>query len=127
MLRWSVLLFALGVAMPARSADTKPAGGTATASKSKAKAPTKEQSLAVTNAKAGFMAAVRACAKPETCDPNSSSVNRDLVDLLDRKESGFMDACMACAEREPCEKERDRIRDGGGGQQGRHPCTPKSK
>lgn len=139
MLRRVVLLIALWLAAPTLGADTKPAGGSGeppkaatkaapkTSTKAAPKTATQAQVLAVTNAKSGFMAAVRACARPGTCDPASPSADRDLLDLLDRKEAGFMDACLACAEREPCEVERDRIRKGGGGQQGRHPCTPKAK
>jgi hypothetical protein len=64
------------------------------------------------NAKAGFMAAMGACARPGTCDRSSPTAQKDLVLMLEAKELAFMDACQACAAQEKCESERVRIRDG---------------
>ena len=72
---------ALTFALDARAADTKPPP------KGKAKA-TPAQIQAVKTAKAGFMAAMGSCPRPENCDPASKDKNPELVtDAAERRGS----------------------------------------
>jgi hypothetical protein len=120
-------LLAAAFAMGASAADpAKPAAkGTepakpAAAPKGK---PVPPALTALKNAKGGFLAAVGACARPETCDPKSTSSNPDLVQAVQGKEQAFMVACQACASEAACEEERVKIRDGRG-RLGFAPCVP---
>jgi hypothetical protein len=74
--------------------------------------PAQEQFFAIRAAKAGFMGAVGACTRPETCDPKSPSRDPEAVALVEKMERRFVDACEACATVELCEEERAKIRAG---------------
>ena len=107
---------ALTFALDARAADAKPPP------KGKAKA-TPAQIQAVKTAKAGFMAAMGSCPRPENCDPASKDKNPELVKMLQGAEDQFMEACAQCATDAACAEERTRIREGRG-RFGFNVCAP---
>jgi hypothetical protein len=71
--------------------------------------PAQAQYKAIRTAKAGFMAAVAACTRPETCDPKSPARDPEAVASVKKMERNFVDVCEACASVEVCEEERQKI------------------
>jgi hypothetical protein len=103
------------------SSKQKPKQGPTTAPRKLSQA--EERALKVSTAKARFLAAVGACAKPEDCDPSSPRRNPELVTMLKSAEDAFVEACVQCATDKACEQERERIRDGRG-RFGNNVCAP---
>jgi hypothetical protein len=96
------------------SGAPKPPPKKASTSKPKPLTTAEQRIMDVQAAKAKFMSAVGACAKPDDCDPASPRKNPELVSLLKGAEQVFMDACVQCASDKDCEDERAKIREGKG-------------
>jgi hypothetical protein len=129
MQRFAIPLVLLALAGPVRATDPAPAASPSTRPPAKPKPPPEKVSPQTQRlrdldiAKAGFMAALGACPRPEACDPDSPDRNPELVRMVKGREEAFMEACAQCASDEACEQERLRIR-AGRGRFGSNLCDP---